>query len=623
MTEHADQDPRSKIELGEDEELVRADDTIISTAFRWSVLVIVVGGLVAAGAVYLGRRTAKVAPPEAAPLVQPQAQERGGDPPAVVFRDITRQAGIDFEHTNGARGGKYLPETMGGGCAFFDHDGDGDQDLLLVNSCAWPWDQIAGAEQPTMAFYDNDATGAFTEVTAAVGLDVSFYGMGAAVGDYDNDGDVDLFITAVGGNHLFENRSGRFVEVTAAAGVAGADDAWSAGAAFFDYDRDGDLDLFVANYVHWSRQVDEQINFQLIGVGRAYGPPHNFEGSQPYFYRNNGDGTFTELAEKIGLHVKNPATGVAVGKGLALAPCDIDEDGWMDIVVANDTVANFLYHNQRDGTFSEIGELAGVAYSGHGTATGAMGADSAHHRNDAALAFGIGNFANEMTSLYVSQGDPLLYADESITEGIGSVSRLMLTFGLFFFDYDLDGRLDLLQANGHIEDQINLVQPSQHYRQPAQLFWNCGFDRATCLVPVDGATAGDLAQPLVGRGAAYADIDADGDLDVLLTQTGGRPLLLRNEQTLNHHWLRLVLRGNGTTSNRDAIGARVELSVGATRQYRQVMPTRSYLAQVELPVTFGLGTADRIDRLTVIWPDGTIQDLTDVAVDRPVIVEQP
>ena len=318
--------------------------------------------------------------------------------------------------------------------------------------------------------------------------------------------------------------------------------------------------------------------------------------------------------------MRNPATGAPVGKALALGIVDVDGDGWIDVFVANDTVRNFLFHNQGDGTFREIGDRERGGFRRRRQAHRRHGGRRAWFRDDGALGFAVGNFANEMTSLYVSQGRSLQFADETISEGVGPTSRLMLSFGVFFFDYDLDGRLDLFQTNGHLEEEINQVQPSQHYRQPSQLFWNAGTDHARCFVPVDNATTGDLATPVVGRGSAYADIDGDGDLDIVITQVGARPLLLRNDQDLGHHFLRLRLVGSH--GNRDALGARIEVTVAGRRLRRQVMPTRSYLSQVELPVTIGLGAHTEVEDLVIFWPDGGRQEVPDVAIDTTVIVRQ-
>jgi hypothetical protein len=295
----------------------------------------------------------------------------------------------------------------------------------------------------------------------------------------------------------------------------------------------------------------------------------------------------------------------------------------MDLLVANDTVGNFFFHNRGDGTFEEVGAMYGLAYDRMGQATGAMGVDAAEYRGDGELGFVIGNFANEMTSLYVSQGDPTLFADESIGEGIGAASRAALSFGVFLFDYDLDGRLDVLQTNGHLEEEINTVDPSQNYRQPAQLFWNAGPEARSTFVQVDSETTGALGQPIVGRGSAYADVDLDGDLDVALFQVGDRLLLLENQQQLGHHWLRVELVGDPAQGvPRDAIGARVELTAGGKTQVRHVMPFKSYLSQSQLPVTFGLGEATQVESLKVVWPNGEEQGVDDVPVDGRVVVRQ-
>jgi hypothetical protein len=362
-----------------------------------------------------------------------------------------------------------------------------------------------------------------------------------------------------------------------------------------------------------------EVDYRLAGVGRAYGPPTNFRGTQSYLYRNNGDGSFRETGAAAGIHVSHPATGQPVGKGLALVFVDIDVDGHLDVVVANDTVRNFVFRNLGDGTFAEIGVEAGAGFDRNGMATGAMGIDAAYFRNDDALAIAIGNFANEMSSFFVAAEASAQFSDEAIISGIGPASRAALTFGVLFFDYDLDGRLDFLQANGHVENEINRVQASQQYRQPAQLFWNCGADCRQPYVQVTETL--DLAQPIVGRGAAYADLDADGRLDLVLTQAGGPPLLLRNETPVTQHWIRLQLVGRAP--NTRAIGAEVRLEGAHGVQRRTVMPTRSYLSQVELPLTFGLGNNATVPRLTVRWPDGQEQVLMDLGVDRLHVIRQP
>ncbi len=545
------------------------------------------------------------------------------DVPVAKFTDITAQSGITFVHENGAYGDKLLPETMSAGVAFFDFNNDGRQDLLLINSCFWPGHVPSGKHQPTMALYRNDGNGKFTDVTAGSGLDISCYGMGVAVGDYDNDGLVDVFITAVGPNHLFHNEgNGKFKDVTIEAGVAGAPDAWSSSAGFIDYDNDGKLDLFVCNYIRWSAELDLAAPYEMPNIGRAYGPPRNFGGVYSYLYHNDGGGHFSDVSAKAGIQINDPATGKPMAKSLALSPVDVDNDGWIDLVVANDTVPNFLFHNRHDGTFKEIGARSGIAYDAYGLVRGAMGIDSARFRNDDALGIAIGNYANEMNALFVAQRDSLLFADEATKEGMGPASQKMLKFGLFFFDYDLDGRLDVLTANGHLEPEIHRVQANQQYRQPAQLFWNRGdLKGGFVLVPPEKCGT-DLLRPVVGRGTAFADIDGDGDLDVVIAQIAGPPLLLRNDQKLGHHWLRIKLVG--THCNRDAIGAWIKARVGGRTLSRQVMPTRSYLSQSELPVTIGLGRATSIESLEVVWPCGKTQRVQQpVKIDSSTIITEP
>ncbi len=378
-----------------------------------------------------------------------------------------------------------------------------------------------------------------------------------------------------------------------------------------------------AHFKVWSRDYDRAQMFQLTGGSRAYGRPQNFEGTFPNLFRNDGEGRFTEVTAEAGLQVRTPATDEPMAKSLGVTFADFDRDGWLDIVVANDTVQNFLFHNQQDGTFAEIGALAGVAFDMNGNARGAMGIDVASFRNTAGIGIAIGNFSNEMTALYVSEGSGMAFVDEAISSGLGPSTRLLLTFGLFYFDYDLDGRLDLFAANGHLEEEINRVQPSQHYAQPPQLFWNCGPQFNTEFVPIGPSDCGeDLVRPMVARGASYADIDHDGDLDILITATGNKPRLLRNDQRLGHHWLRLQLQG--TSSNRDAIGAWIEVQLADVekRLRHQVMPTRSYASQVELPVTFGLGEHTEVEAVRIVWPDGREESLGPLAIDQTHTLRQ-
>jgi hypothetical protein len=543
--------------------------------------------------------------------------------PTAHFADFTRDAGIDFQHTTGATGEKLLPETMGGGVAFFDADGDGDPDLLFVNGSSRSTAQGSG-ERSSLVLYRNDGRGQFTDVTGASGLKCDLYGMGVAVGDYDNDGQVDIFVTGVAGCRLFRNAGGgSFADMTVAAGISSGSEDWSTSAAWFDLENDGDLDLFVCQYVRWTPELDRQVDYRLPGIGRAYGPPMNFPGSLPKLYRNDRAGKFTDISTASGIQLRNAATGQPLAKSLGVAPVDLNNDGWIDLVVANDTVQNFVFTNRHDGTFREVGAQSGLAYDPFGATRGAMGIDTARFEDTGALGISIGNFANEMTALYVSK-DSLTFADEAIRRGIGTASRMSLTFGVVFFDCDLDGWQDLLTANGHIEPEIQRVHPDQPYRQPAQLFWNARGQRPEggfALVPASKCGS-DLVRPLVGRGSAFADIDGDGDLDVVISQAGGPPLLLRNDQALGHHWVRLRLTGR--RSNRDAIGAWVGVRTGSRTQLRQVMPTRGYLSQSELTLTIGLGDAQRVDEITVTWPGGHVQRVTPGPLDElQTIVEAP
>lgn len=604
------------------EETAAADDSVIHGALVRSLIFIASAAAAITAAVLWLNRTPAAAVTAQTQLIEPAKRELPPlEIPTVRFANVTQSAGIRFSRVNGARGEKLLPETMGGGCAFLDYDSDGDQDILLVNGCDWPWTQDKTSPPPTMALYQNDGQGQFTDVTAGSGLDVTCYGMGVAVGDYDNDGWPDVFIAAVGRDHLFHNQRGRFFEVTDAAGVGGSEAEWGTSCCWFDYDRDGDLDLFVGNYVRWSREIDAAQDFRLVGLGRAYGPPFSFEGTFPYLYRNDGNGKFTEVAAEAGLQIRNPSTNVPMAKTMGVVPVDLDDDGWTDLVVANDTVQNFVFRNLGQGRFQEIGTLTGVAFDSQGNARGAMGIDANWFRNDRCLGVAIGNFANEMTALYVAEQDPLQFFDAATATGLGPPTRLSLTFGVLFFDYDLDGRLDLLSANGHLEEDINKVQPTQYYAQPPKLFWNCGPNQTTEFVPVPPAKSGeDLGQRMVGRGSAFADIDADGDLDVLIAASSSSPRLLRNDQQTGHHWLRLKLVGG--LCNRDALGATVRVQVGDQLLRREVNPTRSYLSQSELPVTFGLGAATRIDKVVIRWPGGATQELAGLAVDRLLVVQQ-
>lgn len=608
-----------------------------------SLLALILLGLIAGGVIWALTRKAGPGPVRVTPLSGPQLQRTDElrRAPRVPFVDVTRAAGLDFRHYNGAHGAKLLPETMGAGVAAFDADGDGDADLLFLNGREWPG-STTNSPPTTTELYRNDTSprGAlrFTRVTAGSGFDFPHYGMGAACGDFDGDGRVDVLLTGVGGNRCLRNlgpdASGqpRFQDVTGSSGIGGTSAEWSTAAAWFDLDNDGDLDLYIGNYVGWSPELDLEVNNQLTGVGRAYGRPWNFPGTNPHLYRNDGpvrpgdpaSGTrLTDITAAAGLQKRNPASGLPMAKTLAVGPVDLNDDGWMDLIVANDTVQNFVFTNRHDGTFREVGAALGVAFDTFGQARGAMGLDTARFRDDdPSLGIAIGNFANEMNALYVASGerDELVFADAAIAEGLGPASQLYLKFGMFFFDYDLDGRQDVMTANGHIEEDVGKVQAGVSYRQPAQLFWNAGGTgggRTFVSVGIEQAGA-DLFQPLVGRGSAYADFDGDGDLDVVITQVNGPPVLLRNDQQLGHAWFRLRLIG--TRSNRDAMGAWITVRSGARTLKRQVMPTKSYLSQSELPVTIGLGAGGRVDAVSITWPGGRVQTVDGIVLGKETVI---
>ena len=537
--------------------------------------------------------------------------------PSLPFHEAAAASGIDFVHTSGAKGRRLLPETMGSGAAFIDFDRDGDPDLVLANGA--DWDESARANGPTQAFYRNDG-GRFTDVTKEVGLDACFYAMGVSVGDYDGDGFDDLYFTAVGPNRLYKNVDGkRFEDRSQAAGVSGGAQ-WSTASVFFDGDGDGDLDLFVANYITWSVELDLRQSFSLGSLDRAYGPPTGFQGAQPFYFVNQGDGRFVEDAAGAGLAVKNRATGVPAGKSLAVIATDLEGDGRTDLLVANDTVQNFAFRNLGGGRFAEVGSEIGVAFDDKGNARGAMGITCSRFRNDLQTAVAIGNFANEMSAFFVAADDKdPLFIDEAPAVGIGAATRDRLTFGMTFADLDLDGFEDLIAANGHVEPEISRVQASQSHAQPLDLFWNEGRQRRGRFqrLGVEQCGAG-VFEPMVGRGLAVADVDGDGDLDFLVTANGGRPRLFINEKPAGRS-LRLDLRLPG--GRRTAVGAVVELSTQAGRQMRRVAPGGSYLSASETTLTFGLGDETEARSLKIRWPDGRTQEIDRLAAGRHEIVQ--
>jgi len=522
----------------------------------------------------------------------------------IVFTDVTAAAGIRFKHNSGAFGKKYLPETIGAGGAWLDFDGDGWPDLLLANSKNWP----GRPGPPTRpALYRNNHDGTFTDVTRGSGLDVDMYGLGVAAADYDNDGKTDVYLTGLGGNRLFRNLGGgKFADVTAKAGVANG--GFSTSAVFFDYDKDGKLDLFVANYVEWS--IDKDLFCTLDGTHKSYCTPESYKGQSPALYHNRGDGTFEDVTAKAGL--QNPSS-----KALGVTLLDYDGDGWLDLFVANDTQPNKLYRNKGNGTFAEVGMAAGVAFNEGGVARAGMGVDAADYDGSGRPSLIIGNFSNEMMALYHNEGTGL-FIDEAPTSTLGQATLLSLTFACFFFDYDLDGRPDIFAGNGHVADDIATVQPKVRYAQPPHLFRNAGGGRFEVM---DDKLGPAFARPMVARGAAYADFDGDGDLDLLVTTNNGPARLLRNDGGNRNHFLRV--HTVGTRSNRDGIGARVTATPeGAAKRWGIVKTGSSYASQSELTLTFGLGPTARASKVEVAWPSGTVDTIPNVPADRTIIVEE-
>jgi enediyne biosynthesis protein E4 len=527
-------------------------------------------------------------------LAAPQGAHRSTGP---GFRlvDVTSQAGIHFQHNSGAYGGKLLPETLGSGCAFLDYDGDGWQDILLVNAMDWPGHK---RQRSTLRLYRNNRNGTFADVTRAAGLDIEMYGMGVAAGDYNNDGFPDILITCVGQSRLFRNTGkGTFVDVTLKSGLQGRQ-GFSTSAIWFDYDNDGLLDLFVCNYVRWSAEHD--VFCSLDGRHKSYCTPEAYRGDTCWLFHNRGDGTFEDVT---------PTSGVfdSSSKALGVAMIDYDKDGWPDLLVANDTQPNKLYRNLGNGKFKDVAVEAGLAFTADGKARAGMGVDVADFENSGTPGIAITNFDNEMIGLYRATR-PGAYDDIATASGVGLASRNTLGFGCAFFDADLDGRLDLAIANGHIDETVRNIRNNTGYAQPPQLFLNQGGAR---FHDVASALGGGFDQPKVGRGLAYGDFDGDGDLDILLTTNNGPAFLYRNDLAAGNRCIRFRLVG--TKSNRDAVGAVVRIFHNGQQQVRMVRGGSSYLSQSELPVTFGVGKQDRIEQLTVDWPSGRSEAFKNLA----------
>jgi enediyne biosynthesis protein E4 len=524
--------------------------------------------------------------------------------PGLRFTDVTAAAGIRFRHNSGAFGKKYLPETLGAGVAFLDFDNDGWQDLFFVNSMNWPGRPGA----PTFpALYHNNHDGTFTDVTKQAGLTTQMYGLGVAVADFDNDGDVDIYVTCLGPNHLFSNvGGGKFADVTAKAGVG--DPGFSTSAAWFDYDQDGKLDLFVANYVQWS--VENDLVCMLDGRNKSYCTPESYKGQSSTLYHNKGDGTFEDVTRKAGVY--DPTA-----KSLGVALIDFDNDGKLDLFVANDTQPNRLYKNRGDGTFVDVGMMAGVAFNEAGVARAGMGVDAADYDNSGRQSLIIGNFSNEMMALYSNEGTGL-FIDDAPTSTVGKASLLTLTFACFFFDADLDGLLDIFAANGHVADDISTVQPKVTYAERPHMFRNLG---AKKFEEISTRVGQAFQQAVVARGAAYGDFDNDGDLDLVITTNNGPARLLRNDQTKRNGSLRLTLEG--ATSNHSAVGTRVRLEVeGGRKPWAMVKTGSSYCSQSELPLIFGLGRATKATAIEVTWPNGRVEKLPGAAANQSLTIRE-
>ena len=520
----------------------------------------------------------------------------------VQFTDVTTQAGIKFVHNAGKTGKKYLPETLGSGAAFIDADGDGWSDIVLVNSKDW----TPRGHRTTAALYRNNHNGTFTDITKGSGLDIEIYGIGVAVGDYDNDGRDDIYITALDGDHLFHNEGGgKFKDVTRESSINNA--SFGTSAAWLDYDRDGKLDLFVANYVQWTPKGD--LWCSLDGSTKSYCTPESYKGTQSRLYRNLGNGKFEDVTVKAGL-------GDPTSKSLGVTVIDYDGDGWPDLFVCNDTQPNKLYHNNHNGTFSEQGMSAGVAYGEDGVARGAMGVDWADYDRTGRADLLVGNFSNQMLGLYHNEGNGL-FVDEAPMSSVGRESLLSLSFGVFFFDYDLDGYPDILTANGHIEEEIGRVQPKIHYEEPPLLFRNLG---AKKFENVSAKVGPQFSKPLVARGAIYGDYDHDGDLDVLLTSNNGPAHLFRNDGGNRNHWI--SIRTIGTRSNRDGIGAVVRIESASGKQWNTVRSGSSYASQSDLALTFGLGQDTMVNSIQVEWPSGAKQHFANVPGNRLITIDE-
>ena len=527
------------------------------------------------------------------------------------FVDVTRQLGVNFQYYASHTSRKYLLETMGSGVALFDYDNDGRLDIYLVNgapladpTAKGTTPQKTGAQYWNRLYHQN-ADGTFRDVTEKAGLEGAGYGMGVAVGDYDNDGFEDLYVTAYGGNKLYHNNGdGTFTDVTQKAGVAGS--GWSTSAAWVDLDGDGFLDLVVLRYLDWD--FDDFWCGEHKEGYRDYCHPDHFKPIAPLVYHNNKDGTFTEVAEKVGLGKP--------GKGLGVAIADYDRDGHIDLFFANDSIPEFLYHNKGDGTFEEVGLTSGVAVDDDGRTFAGMGVDFADYNNDGWPDILVTDLANQRYSLYQNDGDGS-FTYSSQTQGIGPISLSHSGWGFRFFDYDNDGWKDLLIAQGHDLDTIELTYPNLRYREPILLLRNT----AHGFVDASAESGRVFHQPWVARGMAIGDLDNDGRLDAVVTTNDGSAHILHNETSTRNHWLLLKLIGH--QSNRDAIGAEVRLVTASGSQYATVSTAGSYLSSSDKRVHFGLGAETIAQRIEIRWPSGIHQTIQNIHADQMVQIDEP
>jgi hypothetical protein len=525
----------------------------------------------------------------------------------VTFRDIVPSCGITFKHDNAASAEKYLIETMGSGCGWIDYDQNGLFDLYLANGAAT---RVYKPKHPLRsALYRNNGDGTFTDVTEKAGVGAEgLFGMGVAVGDYDNDGYPDLYVLGYGRAILYHNNGdGTFTDVTAKAGVANAG-RWGSSAAWFDYDNDGHLDLVIANYVDWSPER----NFWCGGHGpgmRSYCYPDDYKGEPPTLYHNNGDGTFTDVSQSSGV-------GRKLANGLGVVTFDYDNDGWQDIFIANDSMGNLLFHNNHDGTFTEVGYLAGVAVSMDGRPEAGMGTDAADTTGDGLMDLVVTHLDMQLARLYRNLGHGI-FEDATIISKIGYATYHRSEFGARFMDYDNDSAVDVFMAEGNVLNNIRLYHPDVHYAEPKQMFRNTGhgtFENVSALL------GPDFLRPRVSRGAAVCDFDNDGDLDILVSNNGERPQLLRNDGGNANHWLEILLVG--TRSNRDGIGARIHLVAGDLHIYGQKKGGMSYQSAQDPRLHFGLGNRTKVDSMEIKWPSGTVTRLTNLPADRILTVKE-